>query len=298
MKQPLVSVIMPCYNADKFILEAINSILNQTFSDFEFIIIDDGSTDNTVDIIKSCNDTRVITILHPRNKGNYACRNEGCKLANGKYISVMDADDIAIDTRLERQFSLLEKNPSIQAVGTFFRSICGEIHVKPTGYEFIKMSLLLNNQFLHPSLMIRKDVLKVVGYYDEKYYYSSDYDLVCKIVLQGKIINLPKVLMKYRWHDKQISSTQSQQQTEYANQIRIQYLRNLGFRLSVDEERIFTLMMTNSILSLADIHPIKLVSDEMKKQNTKLDIFDNEQFARFMILTLSKCYLRVDTASI
>ncbi|WP_165026668.1 glycosyltransferase [Dysgonomonas sp. ZJ279] len=278
MPHPLVSVVMPTYNCAGFVFETITSILTQTYPDFEFIIIDDGSTDNTLDIIRTFDDSRIQLLICQDNRGNYTCRNEGIRRAKGRYICVMDGDDIAIPHRIARQVSILENDESLLACGTYFEVIGGQIYIKPRSYPFIKLSLLINNMFLHPSLMIRKDTLISIGCYSETYYYSSDYDLVCKIALQGKIINIPEVLMKYRLHSKQISSAQSVKQAGYADQTRTQYVRNLGFRLSIDEEKIFTLMMASSILSLEDIQKIEHVSEKVKKQNEELSIYDGKQF--------------------
>ncbi|WP_165043903.1 glycosyltransferase [Dysgonomonas sp. ZJ709] len=294
MKIPLVSVIMPVYNLENFVKEAIESILHQSYPNFEFIIINDGSTDNTSSIIKLEEDPRIIYIDKPVNRGNYACRNEGCRLAKGKYICVMDGDDIAISNRLERQVEIMEAGPEILAMGTDFEFINGTICRKPKEYPLLKTLLLHNNMFLHPSLIIKKEVLLQVGYYDEEYYYASDYDLMCRIALIGKIINIPDILMRYRLHEKQISFGQYTKQTFYANQIRLKYLKACGFKLTNETEMYFTKIMTNSRFSDADLKKVKRIIDSLKKQNKKLNLLDNNLFDQFVDLTLSQYYLRID----
>ncbi len=111
MKPPLVSVVMPTYNAGKYVEEAISSILGQTFSDFEFIIVDDGSTDRTPEILRTYTDPRIQLLFNEKNEGNYPARNRGCRLARGKYIAVMDGDDVAMPERLEKQVKFMEENP-------------------------------------------------------------------------------------------------------------------------------------------------------------------------------------------
>lgn len=279
MEKPLVSVVMPVYNVENYVKESIHSILSQTYINFEFIIINDGSTDNTAIIVDNIQDKRIIFLSHTENKGNYIRRNEGCQLAQGKYICVMDGDDIAMPERIEKQVEIIEKNSSLLALGTAFTFSNGYICQKPCNYDHIKVMLLFNNMFLHPSLIIKKDVLESVGYYNENYYYSSDYDLVCKIALQGNIINIPDILMKYRLHEKQISSVHNIKQMEYADQIRLNYLECCGFRLSTEEKEIFTLMMTRSNkIDELDIH---LVIKNLKEQNQKLKCYNTDVFDLF-----------------
>lgn len=279
---PLVSVVMPVYNIESYIEESIYSILSQTYTKIEFIIINDGSTDNTANIVKSIQDSRIIFIDQFKNEGNYVRRNEGCKLAKGKYICVMDGDDIAMSNRIEKQVKIMENDPLLLAHGTAFILSNGYTCHKPYDYEQLKVMLLFNNVFLHPSLIIRKDALKSVDYYNEKYRYASDYDLICKISLKGKILNVPDILMQYRVHKKQISSAYYSEQVEYANQIRFDYLEKCGFRLSKEEEKIFTLMMTQSEKikdQNIDIYP---VINSLKEQNRRLKYFDTDIFDSFL----------------
>lgn len=219
-----VSVILPVYNGGEFIQEAIDSILNQTLSDFELIIIDDASTDGTTDILLSYTDYRIIYLRNEKNLGNYPSRNIGLKLARGRYIAVMDSDDIAFPERLERQFSYMEAHSDILAVGTSFLYGTEEIkRLQLLTEDEIKQALLDNNCFLHSSLMIRTNVLRALGGYDETYRYSSDYELVCRLVLSGKVVNMPDILMKYRWHPNQISCLHAFEQQKFAGKIREKY---------------------------------------------------------------------------
>ena len=220
----LISVILPVYNSEKYVSDSIQSILNQTFTDFEFIIIDDCSTDNTWEIIQSFSDNRIITIQNKKNIGNYPSRNIGMNKAKGRYIAVMDGDDIALSDRLMKQYCYLEENPEILAIGTQFDFIGFDyIRDSPVSYEKICAGLLINNCFLHPSLLIRTEIIKQLNGYNEKYIYSSDYDLVCRISLLGKIENLPDNCMLYRWHPDQISQKKNIEQKEFAYDIRQKY---------------------------------------------------------------------------
>lgn len=155
-KAPLVSVVMPAYNAENYIEDAVNSILNQTYGNFEFIIIDDGSTDRTVEILKKFTDIRIKLISHEQNEGNYPARNKGCRLAKGKYIAVMDADDIAFSERLAIQVKYMEENPEVQLCGGAYKLIGKNLTiVEPIQYEEIQYVLIKTFCMLHPTIMLK-----------------------------------------------------------------------------------------------------------------------------------------------
>ena len=216
-----VSVIMPVYNAGKFVCEAISSILRQTFAGFEFIIIDDGSTDDSWDIIQSFSDDRIITVRNEINMGTFPSRNRGINISKGKYIAVMDADDVALPDRLMKQYDYMENNPEVLATGAQLNFLgTGSKTEMPVSYHEIQAGLLDNSCIMHPTLFIRSGVIKQLGGYDEQYRYASDYDLVCRASLLGKIENLPDVCVAYRLHPGQISQAKRTEQIGYADIIR------------------------------------------------------------------------------
>ena len=219
-----LSIIMPVYNGETYLRQAIDSILNQTYTNFELIVIDDASTDGTAKIIRSYNDPRIKVIRNLDQQGNYPSRNKGQDIAIGKYFCVMDADDISYPRRLEVQYTYMENHPDILAIGTSFDfSISGLKRDLPLTYEQIQLALLDNNSFLHPSIMVRADVMRMHGGYNEKYIYSSDYDLMARLALSGKVENLPDVLMMYQCHECQISQKYKREQEMYADEIRRKY---------------------------------------------------------------------------
>lgn len=220
----VVSVVMPVYNQEKYVQDAIESILNQTFQDFELIVVNDGSDDNSESKILSCRDERIVYVRNEENQGNYPARNIGIAKAKGRYVAVMDADDLAFPTRLEQQFTYLENHRDLCVVGsgfTFSDTLRKCRH--PLGDEEIRLALLDRNSFMHASLMIRMEALRELGGYNEAYRYASDYDLVCRLVLYGKVENLPDILMIYRCHPDQISQKRMRLQQMYAEQIRTHY---------------------------------------------------------------------------
>lgn len=222
--QVQVSVVMPVYNMDNFVEEAVISILQQTFVDFEFIIIDDASNDATVEILNKFKDNRIIRCVNDCKRGNYYSRNKGIQLAKGKYIAMMDADGIAMIDRLEKQVTYLEENHDVLAIGTdcFFLANNNQKNVV-CSYSEIMIALLDYNCFINSSLIVRSDVLRQLNGYDEHYYYSADYDLACRLAQLGKVENLAFPLMIYRWHSSQISVLKVEKQKLYADEIRNKY---------------------------------------------------------------------------
>lgn len=224
MDEILVSVIMPVHNEESYVQEAIYSILGQTFNAFELIVINDNSTDQSDVIIRSFSDPRLIYVSNSFRTGNYSCRNQGSKLARGKYIAVMDADDVAFPERLNKQYHYLEEHPEVVAVGSRCIFIPQNFPKKcPHDYEEILLELLNDNTFVHSSLMYRTVAFRSLGGYDETYYYSADYDLVCKLALIGTVVNLSDSLIYYRWHPEQISQRHTMEQAGFAEKIRKNY---------------------------------------------------------------------------
>lgn len=203
MNFPLISVILPVYNGALYLGEAIESILNQTFKDFEFIIINDGSKDKSEDIIKSYNDKR-IKYYSQENRGFGATLNRGINLSNGKYIARIDADDISYPERFQKQINFFNNNPSYSMVGTWSRIIPDGVkiryHKHPTEDLVLKFFLLFNNPFVHSSIMIKREVFENVGFFRENKdrYPCEDYELWSHVARYGKIANIPEVLVIYR----------------------------------------------------------------------------------------------------
>jgi len=196
---PKVSVIMSAYNVEHYIRKAVKSILDQTFKDFELIVINDGSTDRTPEILKEYTDPR-IKVLSQEHKGVFTAWNWGMRSAKGEYVAILDADDIALPARLHKQISFLDQNPEIGIVGSF----CSVINEK-TGRETlsprattdsaIRRSILLVNPFIHSTTVYRKKILDKVGLPKRKYNpFIIDYDLIIRILKESKGANLPEVL--------------------------------------------------------------------------------------------------------
>jgi glycosyltransferase involved in cell wall biosynthesis len=202
---PLVSVILPVYNGAPYLEEAIQSILNQTYKNFEFIIINDGSTDNSAQMInKFSNDSR-IRLFEQSNQGLAATLNRGIGLSKGAYIVRQDQDDISYPTRLEKQVSFMESHPDYGLVGTwasimFDNKITSRFHKHPSVSSILTLDLLFDNPFVHSSMMIRKTAFDEVGIYstDKSRQPPEDYELWSRIVRRYRVANIPEVLVMYR----------------------------------------------------------------------------------------------------
>jgi L-malate glycosyltransferase len=219
---PKVSVIMPAYNAERYIREAIESILNQTFSDFELIVINDGSTDGTLECIRSFPDPRIKIISNSKNLGIIRSRNIGLQAAKGEYIAKMDADDISLNTRLQRQVNYLDQHPEVAVLACKLAVMdeSGElINVWPEDYyissnQQISKTLPKTNCIGQPTVMMRAQVAKAIGY-NKNYKYNEDWGMWLDALSEGYVISkLNEVLVHYRVHAKSTTVTENAKSTE------------------------------------------------------------------------------------
>lgn len=205
-----ITVLMPVFNGKLFIKAAIESILVQTHNNFEFLIINDGSTDDSDSIIKLYSDKRIKYIKNEDNKGIVATLNEGLMLSSGKYIARMDADDISLPQRLEKQVAFLENHPEYVLCGCRALAINAKDEKlfnlnRPTTFEQIKVFNLFRNAFIHPSVMAHTAIMKKFGY-REDYKYAEDYHLFSQLTMNYKVANLGERLLYYRLHEESITS--------------------------------------------------------------------------------------------
>jgi glycosyltransferase involved in cell wall biosynthesis len=219
MNIPTVSVVMSVFNGESFLAEAVGSILDQSFPDFEFIIINDGSTDGTTAMIEAYQkrDPR-LRVYHQENRGLIESLNRGCGLARGKYIARMDADDVAIKDRLLRQVCFLEEHPEVAAVGGAIETMDATgaplgIERSPITDREIKSALVRGDcPFVHPTVLIRRDVFVSVHGYRRVVVDAEDYDLWARIADRFELANLEAVVLKYRRHPYQVSIRQCSRQ--------------------------------------------------------------------------------------
>jgi len=211
---PMITVVMPVYNAEKYLASAIDSILNQTYEDFEFIIIDDASKDNSWNVAKTFHDPRIILLENEINMGPAVTANLGIQNAKGEFIARLDADDISFRDRFERQITFFNSHPKVGVLGGPFQEITadgikvGSPRVPLQEPYLIKFWLLFEDVMNNPTIMIRKKVLEGSGGYNPDLRVSEDYELWTRLTAVTEFSNLPDPLIYYRIHSKSASSTQ------------------------------------------------------------------------------------------
>jgi len=215
----MVSVVMSVFNGAEFLSETIDSILNQSFPDFEFIIVDDGSTDATADILSKyvLRDGR-IRVLGNGKQGRAASLNLGISLANGKYVANTDADDLAMPGRLEEEVAFMERNPEVGVLGSAFDVITNSGDVIdtircPLEDSQIRSAMLRCNPICHSSVLLRKGIVLASGGYRSTFEPSEDYDLWLRLSEGSRLANLYNVLVRYRLHANQLSVRRLEHQT-------------------------------------------------------------------------------------
>jgi glycosyltransferase involved in cell wall biosynthesis len=236
---PDVTVVMSVYNGQPFLKEAIESILSQTCRDIEFIIIDDGSTDQTSAIIASYRDPRIHVIRHDKNAGLAQSLNEGFALASGRYIARMDADDVSYPERLASEVRFLDADPSVGACGTWVEVAGQGIRQRweyPVTHKAIHARLLFDCSMAHPTVMFNRTRLhKARLSYDSTYPCAQDYELWCRAVHGLTLANIPEVLLMRRLHDSQVGRRHADAQQVWSGKIRRRQLEELGFSPSAEQ---------------------------------------------------------------
>lgn len=240
LPQPLATIVMPVYNSDRFLQEAINSILSQTLKDFEVVIVAGNSTDKSDAILENFRkkDKR-INVVHQEHDGLVSALNMGCLLARGKYIARMDADDISLQERLEKQVSFMEAHPDVGVCGTWTKIIgckSGDIWRYPSDDERIRCEMFFNSCFVHPSVVMRRDLLALFDLpYDPKFIHAEDYELWVRLSRYTRFANLPKVLLYHRLHSNNVGSMYTAEQETTADRIRHNQLLQLDITPSQEE---------------------------------------------------------------
>lgn len=223
---PLVSVIMPVYNAEKYLVQAVASIVDQTSFDWELICVNDGSSDSSGQILQwfAEQDSR-IRVIHQANMGIVAALNGGCAIARAPLICRMDADDIALPDRLERQSLFMRRNPTCTVVGGAIVQIDADgdpltVTQLPSDHRAI-LGNLLNRRtgHFHPTVMVRAEALEAVGGYRRKYQWVEDHDLWLRLAQRGQLANLPEPVLCYRQHADSVCWQRSAQQRQLMNEL-------------------------------------------------------------------------------
>ncbi len=246
---------MPVYNAEKYVELAIQSILAQTLKDFEFIIVDDYSTDRSWEIVKKYAelDRRIIVLRNRENLRTTKTLNRGLKLAKGKYVARMDADDWSYHDRLEKQFEFMEKHPKVGVSGGAIE-ICDKnlkvlnIRKYPQTDKEARKVIFRYSPFAHPATVWRTSIVRKVGGYNENIPLSQDLDLYFRIGKICEFANLPDTLIKLRIHNDSSSIVRGKYQEQFAVYTRIKAFLELGYGMTFDDKLYTFLQMVSVVL--------------------------------------------------
>lgn len=302
LEPPFVSVIMAAYNSENYIQEAIDSVIKQTFLNWELIIVDDGSTDSTAEIIlKNKNLDDRIKSFYQDNAKQSKARNLGISHSKGRYIAILDSDDIIFPERFAKQVRFLEANSHVILCGSSFRLMGSDRIVEcPEYHDNIKISLLKGNCIAHSSVLIRKQVLvELSTIYDISKEPSEDYDLYVRLLEKGKLHNLQDVLLDYRTHCNQLSKQKNDIQVRHACEVRRNLFNFLEFDLLPNEEAVFTKVLNNGIgINFKDICDFKKLQIKLLSSNTN-SFFDPIGFKKEIVdlekIIVKRCFITNST---
>jgi glycosyltransferase involved in cell wall biosynthesis len=277
----LVSVLLPVYNASHYLKEAVSSILNQTYKNFEFIIINDGSTDGCCDFLNSIDDSRIKLINHAKNKGIIETLNEAIGISEGEFILRMDADDVSYPERIQILLDYMKNNPRVGIAGSYTNLTGNSLyHTKFLNSDEIKARLLFDNVYSHPTMIFRKKVFSENGiYYNKKYIHAEDYGLWMELMHKTEYGIVPIPLLKYGIHQNQISKIHRKKQMEMVGIIHRTVFHKFNFSIHDDEldlhKKIFFKNYENNI------HFFKKAENwlmKLREYNNRTGIFNVKSF--------------------
>ena len=296
---PRVTVLMPVFNGEEFLQEAVESILCQTFPDFELLIINDGSTDGSREILIRLSDPRIRLIHNERNMGLIATLNHGMGLARGEYIARMDCDDVSRPERLAKQVDFLDQNPEVGICGAWFRKF-GPGTNKVVRWETepvaVRASMLFSCTLPHPTVMLRKALFAAHDLlYDAAYPHAEDYDLWSRALNFMQAANLPEVLLDYRVHPHQVTQRLSEAQVETAGRVRLRQLRESGFAPTPEEFRVHQAVSTCIPMGIENIfNKTDNWLCALKRRNDEQKTYAEPAFSRVLlerwITFVKKCW--------
>lgn len=284
--QPKITVFMAVYNGEKYLKEAINSILHQTFKNFELLIINDGSTDKSIQIIESYDDPRIRLLHNEKNMGIVKTRNRGIKESREKYIAIMDQDDISLPRRLAKQVEFMENHPEIGVLGTWTKVLKQKYQFIARYYpnhDEIKASLIFSSTMAHPSIMLRKEALEKHGFKYNNDFKTEDYELWTRMIDHTKFANLQKTFLVYRKHEGSICDQGSSTIEANTMVIRLKLLEYLG--LSPTKEEI---NLHQTICQFKIKHDISFINQcqnwliKIKKANNVAKIYQDKALKKIL----------------
>jgi len=295
MDNPELSIVLPVFDRERYIGETLKSLINQTYRDFELIIVDDASTDASLQIARSFDDPRIRIITNDRNRGIAFSRNRGLQEASGRFVAPFDSDDIALPDKFRKQTDFLKQYPEFGMVGSWARMIDEngrllrrnwKLNAKP---ERIPAIMLFRNYFVQSSVVIRSEAIPAGGYV-ENFDLGEDYRMWIEIAEKYKTYNLPEYLILYRLHTQNIMKSDAWKVMKYDQQI-FQYLfRRL--EIKTDDQvfsALFNIKNSEMIRDMNQLSEIEKLLMMILQQNAKLKLYDQRQLSKEVFNRWMKC---------
>lgn len=284
---PRVSAIMSVYNAADYLREAIDSILNQSFTSFEFIIVDDCSSDGSAGIVESLSDPRIRLIRNDVNLGLAKSLNTALGLARGDYIARMDSDDVSLPRRLEKQVAFMDSHPEVGVSGTWIRYFgAGQAVLRlPTDHDTLAAAMIFGPHLVHPTVMMRRSLVEKYDLqYDAAFKRSQDYDLWWRVAPHTRLANLGEVLLNYRLHGDQARNAPGGEQQQFAGIVRRQVLQELGIEPTPQEMALHQALSACNIDGLDE--PFARIDEwlcRLQDANRMRRLFSEKEFSHALI---------------
>jgi glycosyltransferase involved in cell wall biosynthesis len=289
-----ITVLMPVYNGAKYLRETIENVLSQTFRDFVFMIINDGSTDETEQIIQSYPDERIKYLNNEANLGLVKTLNKGIELVETEFLARMDADDLWVETKLEKQIEVLDRRPEIGICGTSIRKF-GTYEANfifPQNNEELKVGFLFYCCMSHPSVVFRMSFLRNTGLrYRPDYFPAEDYKMWVDALSLTQIYNIPEILVFYRQHDSQITQDSNTSQSLMTDRVRLELINELSDNFS-NEELSFhvNVFLNGEIENNSDYFAAKNWADKLIVTNERRQLFNQKLFRQKLNIQVQSSY--------
>jgi glycosyltransferase involved in cell wall biosynthesis len=285
---PKVSVFMPVYNAGIDLIEAVQSILNQTYTDFEFVIVNDGSTDNSIELLQQFTDSRIRIINNDGNKGLIASLNIGLELCIGEYIVRMDQDDISLPTRIEKQVEFMDQHPEYGLIGTWFQDFGDNIESKLVCYSSddiqIRIRHLYQTHISHPTALLRNSVIKANNLkFDPNFVHGEDYEFWVRMSAYCKLSNIPELLVLKRDHIHNITNKYAQTMQDTCAKVKQKQFSKMGLDLNTDEIELYTRFANGEwSFSSEEMKILYILLEKIKMSNENSHFIPFDEFNKYL----------------
>ncbi|QED37761.1 glycosyltransferase [Antarcticibacterium arcticum] len=281
MTNPLISVILPVYNREKYIEDAINSILDQSLDNFELIIIDDGSVDGTVSKIRTYTDNRIKFFQNQKNRGVAFSRNIGIKKARGTFIALMDSDDISKSQRFAKQVNIFNNNPDISICGSWMEAFfSGKLIKQPELDNQIKAQLFFNCSINNNSVMYRRKALQNL-FFDKNFEHGEDYEFWIRASWKRKFYNIQESLVRYRYHDGQLTQIFKNEQEKIGVNLRLALFKKINYSQEKYPDEILTKFLEfRNYFTLGEMQLFLTWLDHLRMKNLESAIYPAEEFSK------------------